>query len=268
MARPTPQELQKFYVQLDLMPEMSGVGVGYVGDGSCEVLRDSNHNSGLQTFVVLKETDIDASQVTRDADQPNLYVELASLGLNCAAAVIGWAAIIASDGVLLSLGGAATVGATLQCGNAIVRTAHYGSKVDDTEWIAWADSHDWYVDAGYLLDVLSLGAAVQAGAKTVRTVLALQRATGRELPDILKGLSRAERKRLSQELLRMQKPGLSNAAMKGLIRAGSFPKRFATTQVTELLFAQLRDAISATLAFGSSGLNGVLRLVYVDVFQE
>jgi len=268
MARPTPEELQKFYVQIDLMPEMSGAGVGYVGDGSCEVLRDSHHNSGLQTFVVLKETDIDASQLPSDADQPNLGVELASLGFNCMAAVLGWAAIAATDGALFTLGGAATVGATLQCGNSIVRTVGFGAKVHGTEWTAWLDSSEFYRDTGLALDVLSLAAATQAGAKTVRTVLALRRATGRELPDILRGLSRVERKRLAEELLRMQKPGVSNSAMKALIRAGEFPKRFATTQVTELLFAQLRDAISTTLAFGGSGLNGVLKLLYVDVVQE
>jgi hypothetical protein len=66
----------------------------------------------------------------------------------------------------------------------------------------------------------------------------------------------------------MQRQGTSNSAMKALIRAGSFPTRFAATEITEALFAQLRDAISATMAFGSSALNGVLKLIYVDVFQE
>ena len=102
----------------------------------------------------------------------------------------------------------------------------------------------------------------------MRTVLALRRATGRELGSILRQLSRAERKRLTQEIIRMQLPDISNSAMKDLIRAGKFPARFTASQISDALFAQLRDAISATMAFGSSAVSGDVKLLYVDIFQE
>jgi hypothetical protein len=276
VSRPTGQELKQFFFKVDQIPELRGAGVGYVGDGICDVLRDSHHSSGLQTFVVIKATDIDTSPSPSAVAQPSLALELAGLGLNCAGAVLSWGAFVGEVAAVPVSGGTTAAlslltwtaaGATsLQCLNSIVRS--YDVAVQGGEWTVWLDSHDFYVDAAYILDGISLAGAAAAGAATVRTVLALERATGRELPDILKGLSRAERKRLTQEIIRMQRPGISNSVMKSLIRAGTFPTRFASTEITQALFGQLRDAISATLAFGSSATSGVLRLIYVDVFQE
>lgn len=102
----------------------------------------------------------------------------------------------------------------------------------------------------------------------MRAVRAIWKVSDRSFADILKGMTRSERKRLAKELIRMQKPGISNGAMKGLIRAGKFPSGFASAEISKALFAQLRDAISATLAFAGSAASGDVKLLYVHIYQE
>jgi hypothetical protein len=56
--------------------------------------------------------------------------------------------------------------------------------------------------------------------------------------------------------------------VKTLIRAEKFPARFTAAQISKGLFNQLRDAISATLAFAGSAIVGDMKLLYVHVVQE
>ena len=279
MSRPTAQELHDFYLQLDQIDELAGSGVAYIGDGQCILLRTPRHSSGLKTFVIIKEEELDEGEdvpSANDVSPPNLGVELVGLGLNCGGAVLSWAALGGEVAAVPISGGTsmtlslitwgAAVATSLQCANSVIRsldvTVHHG------EWTRWLDSQDYYIWAGEFLDGISVLGAAAAGAATVRTVVALRRATGRELGSILRQLSRAERKRLTQEIIRMQLPDISNSAMKDLIRAGKFPARFAASEISDALFRQLRDAISATMAFGSSAVSGDVKLLYVDIFQE
>lgn len=279
MSRPTAQELHDFYLQLDQIDELAGSGVAYIGDGQCILLRTPRHSSGLKTYVIVKEEELDEDDdvpSANDVTPPNLGVELVGLGLNCGGAVLSWAALGGEVSAATVTGGAtltltlitwsAAIATTAQCANSIIRSVDVA--VHHGQWTRWLDSQDYYIWAGDVLDGISIVGATAAGAATVKTVLALRRATGRELGSILKQLSRAERKRLTQEIIRMQMPNISNSAMKDLIRAGQFPARFTASQISDALFAQLRDAISATMAFGSSAVSGDVKLLYVDIFQE
>jgi hypothetical protein len=46
--------------QVDALPEFRGAGVAYYGDGSCEVIRESAHVSGLRTYILLEEQEANA----------------------------------------------------------------------------------------------------------------------------------------------------------------------------------------------------------------
>jgi hypothetical protein len=98
--------------------------------------------------------------------------------------------------------------------------------------------------------------------------MAIRAATSRSWKEVLQGLNRAERKRLTKELIRMQNKNASNTQIKALIRAGTFPSRFAAEQISTALFRQLRDAVSATLAFTGSAVSGHVKALYVSVYQE
>jgi hypothetical protein len=80
--------------------------------------------------------------------------------------------------------------------------------INKGEWNRWFDSQECYVWANEILDEVSLVGAAAAGALTVKAVLALRRASTREFLEIVKGLSHAERRRLTHELIRMQSLGI------------------------------------------------------------
>jgi hypothetical protein len=48
----------------------------------------------------------------------------------------------------------------------------------------------------------------------------------------------------------------------------TFPARLTSAEITERLFTQLKDAISATMALGGSGASGVLTMMYVHIVQD
>lgn len=49
----TNEEQFHLFNAIDDIPELNGAGIGYVGDGQCNVLRAARHISGLETWVVL-----------------------------------------------------------------------------------------------------------------------------------------------------------------------------------------------------------------------
>jgi hypothetical protein len=280
MPKPSAGELANFYVALDQVSDLRGAGVAYVGDGICATLRHSAHWSGLSTYVILQEGEIDGN-ATPDAatvkkNKPSLAVELVGLGLNCGGAVLSWMALLGEGAAAPVSGGTslaltvvtytAAVATTAQCANSLIRSADV--KFHHAEWTEWLDSQQYYQLTSDALDGISLVGAAAAGALTVKMVLALRKASTRSFLQILKGLSRAERKRLTQEMIRMQVPGISNSAMKATIRAGNFPARFTAAQIGQGIFNQLRDAISATLAFTGSAVAGDVKLLYVHIVQE
>ena len=128
--------------------------------------------------------------------------------------------------------------------------------------------NEYYHWATVSLDVVSLAGAAASASAAVRAAKAIERATGKSWTVYLEGMSRAERKRLAEELIRLKTPGVSGRGLKSLVRMGAFPKRLSSAEITERLFSQLKDAISATMALGGSGTSGVLKEVYVHIIQE
>lgn len=108
MARPAQSEFQSFFLRVDRIPELRGAGVGYLGDGACEVVRLPQHRSGLSTFVILQEDELPPSErgSPGGVPPPDVRVELVGLGLNCAGAVLSWAALLGETAAVPLTGGA------------------------------------------------------------------------------------------------------------------------------------------------------------------
>ena len=98
--------------------------------------------------------------------------------------------------------------------------------------------------------------------------LALRKSTGKAMVEVLKGLSRQERARIAEEVVRIQNPGISNSALKTLVRAGIYPKRFTGLQVSHTVRTQLKDALSAALTFLESALGGLVREYGTAIVQS
>src|SRR4051794_2861084 len=98
MPRPSADQFIKFFRKVDVIPELRGAGVAYVGDQSSTLMRPSVHTSGLQTFVVLVEADPRDGVPSSGGTNPpaGLTAELIGLGLNCGSAVLAWSVVVGS----------------------------------------------------------------------------------------------------------------------------------------------------------------------------
>ncbi|MES1206250.1 MAG: hypothetical protein ABUS79_09965 [Pseudomonadota bacterium] len=274
MPMPSDAEVEQLGRQIDEMPELWGAGIGFVGDDACTVLRPSMHGSGLKTYVVLQEEEVPPPPAA--PPKPSLAIEVVSSLLNCGGAVLAYSAMGGEALAAPASGGAALVleGVTLWAARATTAQCliSVGRATDiafnDGNWTEWVDSNEYYHWATVSLDIVSLAGAAASASAAVRAAKAIERATGKSWTVILKGMSRAERKRLAEELIRLKTPGVSGRGLKSLVRMGAFPKRLTSEEITERLFSQLKDAISATMALGGSGANGVLKEVYVHIIQE
>lgn len=99
--------------------------------------------------------------------------------------------------------------------------------------------------------------AAAAGATNIKMALALRRSTGQSMVSVLKGLSRRQRKRIAEDLVRVENPGLSNEMLEAMVRAGAYPKRFRQLDVSRAVRSQLKDALSAALGFTGSATGGL-----------
>jgi hypothetical protein len=278
-SQPSGRQLEELKIQIDQIPELSGSGIGFIGDGVCTTLRHPRHSSGLDTWVLLEEREIDDDEdlpSASDVQEPSLTIELVGAGLNCAGAVLAWGAL-GGEALAVGVTGGASVGlmlitwsaalsTSIQCGVSLVRSVDVG--LHKGQWTHWLDSQEYYNWAAYALDAVSLVGVAASTSAALRAARAIRNAIGRSSLQILKQMTRAERKRLAEELIRLEYPGISNAGTKELIRMGRFPARLQAAEVSERLFTQLKDAVSAGLSFASSSASGGIHYLFVHIYQE
>lgn len=195
------------------------------------------------------------------------YNELLSTGLSCGAAVLSWIVVGGSSAAIPVSGGTSTAitvlaygaatASSLQCGNSAYRLFNE-TDYGDPSINRWLDSQDWYNHTTTALDVISVTGGIASAGATLKTVLQLNK-SGTPFKEAIKGLSRQERKRLTEEIIRANNPGISNRILKSLVAAGKYPKRFKNIDISNTLRLQLKDAIGASLSFAGSTSGGVIR---------
>jgi hypothetical protein len=211
-------------------------------------------------------TNIQHPQVSKQTEG-GFYSELLSTGLSCGAAVMSWIVVGGSSAAIPVSGGSSTVitvlaysaatASSLQCANSAFRLFNE-SDYGDASINRWLDSQDWYERTSTALDAISVAGGIASVGATLKTVLTL-RSSGVAFKEALKGLSRQERKRLTEEIIRANNPNISNKFLKSLVAAGKYPKRFSNVAISNTMRLQLKDAIGASLSFTGSATSGVIR---------
>ena len=124
-----------------------------------------------------------------------------------------------------------------------------------------------YTNTTLALDFISVSGAIASGFTTVKLVLTTKAATGKSFTEILKGMTRAERKRLTEEIIRVNHPGISNGALKSMVRMNVYPKRYSHIQITQALPLQIKEAIGATLSFTGSATAGTVNSIAIGIYE-
>jgi len=277
---------KKLFQDIDKIPELYGAAVVFIDSNyTITELRPFDPSCRLNPIkVILREPPklmhqkefaghLKGSQ--GNIRESKLVGELAGTVLSCGAAFLGWIAVFGSSAAIPLTGGTsaavtylavgASTASSMQCGNGLYRVYNERRNPEMNDFL---DSNEWYQDITTALDIISLAGAAAAGAATLKTVKLLMANSSKSTSAILKGLSRAEKKRLTQDIIRSNHPGISNKLLKNLVKSGRYPKRYSGIKITQSLKLQLKDAIGASMSFSGSALSGNVNSIAVGIYEE
>jgi hypothetical protein len=275
--------LPRLFAAIDADPGIVGAGVVYIdADFNVVTLREFKPICSIKPKrIILREAQKYiapaqfADQVQNNPRESRLVVEAVNTTLSCAGAVISWA-VIASGTILVpfSAGASAVVVAiaftaagasSLQCVNGLVRTT---LEVTQPEVNDWLDSEAWYQNASIGLDAASLVGVGASALTTIKLVKVAKATTGKSLRDVLRGLNRQERAKLTKELLSINDPRLTSKMLKLKQLAGELPKRFTTTQLRHGTVTQIKDSLGAAIGLTGSALAGNVKTIAIGLYEE
>jgi hypothetical protein len=273
MATPDGIDLKAFIAEVDKRKELFGARIVYFDGGTMSVLRQGPPmcQSGLLALVIRKggKELIPTSSEVAEARDKRFNAELLNLGFSCGGAILSYVVVAGSAGLAPVTGGsslivthlsaASGIAAGAQCVMAGVRMINEyrrpqaNVEMDDETWYKWFSG---------VTDGISLAGAVVSGAQTLRMVSILKNSTRKSALEVLKGLSRQERRKLTEELIRVNNPGISDQEIKVLMSRNILPnklsRRYSNDQIAKAVRKQLLDAVDAAMDFASSSTNGLI----------
>ncbi|MFB4341396.1 hypothetical protein RAC90_13050 [Pantoea sp. CS_6] len=267
--------------RLDCMRDFSQVGIIYSDGPQQWLVRPSRRyasqtNSNVSHVVITKTSASTLASAPHTAtkaltdtlSKPSLVNEITSTAMSCGAAVatvfltLGATAAIpvtaGASGIVAGIITAGGIATGMQCFIGASRLFLMESGHEDT--VTWFDSLGWYNATITALDIISLAGA-GAGLKSFVETYKVMKATtsSGNLINWLKTLSRAERRRITEEIIRQQNPGISNSGIKAAIKAGIYPKRYPSDALQKSLQRELATAFVNSSAFMGSALTGTIR---------
>ncbi|MGF6099104.1 NAD synthetase [Pseudomonas sp. 18175] len=276
-------DLRRLFAAIDADPALIGAGVVYIdGDFAVVTLRDFQPVCRVQPIkVVLREAPraVGAVEFHRMLEQEpresGWVAEASKTTLTCAGALLSWHVVYsgialmpftAGASVVVSfIGTAAVVAGLFQCAAGVNQTVN---EVWDPRRNDYLDNNAWYEGMMIALDGVSLLGVGTSALTTVRVINLSNRATGKPLREVLRGLSRQERAKLTDELLRIQDPRMTPKLLKLKQAAGDLSKRFQATQIKPITHMHLKDVAAAGLGLTSSIISGNTRILAVGIYEE
>ncbi|PHM35685.1 hypothetical protein [Xenorhabdus innexi] len=264
---------------LDCHRDFYGAGIIYSDGLSKRYLvrpskrRGSQTSSELTHIIIFNREAISTTpevELKKTVSEPNLMLEIGSTALSCGSAaafiVVEYVSAAAApvtlgaSSVITVLAYSGAVASTLQCGNGIYRVYQLTSSGEEgIENIAWLDSQDWYVATTTMLDIISLASGSAALKEAYHTYRIMKSTSSRSASEWLKKMPRHERKRLTEEIMRHNNPGISNQAIKDAIKRGKYLKHYPTEEIQRALRNHLINSLSAGGGFFGSGMTGSIR---------
>jgi hypothetical protein len=164
--------------------------------------------------------------------------------------------------VVAGIGVAAATASSVQCAVGAVRTFKEAENPAANDAM---DNEEWYQTLMPVLDAVSLLGVGASGLTTFKFLKARKAATGRSWYETSKGLSRQQRKALTDELLSLRQPELTSKLLRLKQAAGVLPKRFTPTQIQHATTTQIRDALGASIGLAGSG---TVQSIAVGLYEE
>lgn len=276
-------DLRRLFFAIDSDPVLIGAGVVYIDeDFNVVTLREFQAICSVRPIkVVLREAPRYVGPVEfkrmleHEPRESELVREALSTTATCVGALLSWVVISSgimfmpftggASAVIAFVGKAAAVASTIQCFSGAVRTfgEAYNPQFNDE-----LDNNAWYDAAMTVLDGVALLGVTNSALVTVKAINTATRVTGKTPRQVLRGLSRQERAKLNNELLRIRDPRLTTKLLKLEQTAGRAPKRISATEMKQATANHIRDTWAATLGFTSSAMTGNVKTLAIGLYEE
>ncbi|MBD8240056.1 NAD synthetase [Pseudomonas fluorescens] len=276
-------DLRRLFFAIDADPALIGAGVVYIdGDFNVVVLREFQAICRVQSIkLVLREAPRYVGPVEfkrmleHEPRESEWAAEALRTAVTCTGALLSWHVIYSGIALMPFTGGAsvvisfigtaAAVAGLFQCAAGVYRTVN---EVWDPQVNDYLDSNAWYEGMMAALDAVSLLGVASSAVTTVKVINLSKRVTGKPLREVLRGLSRQERAKLTNELLRIQDPRLTPKLLKLKQAARNAPKRIPATQIKPIIATHRNDSIAAALGLASSGMSGNTKTLAIGIYEE
>ncbi|MBF6028029.1 NAD synthetase [Pseudomonas sp. P115] len=275
--------LPRLFAAIDADPAIVGAGVVYI-DANFNVvtLREFQPICSIAPKrLILREAQKYiaptqfAQQVQDNPRESRLVGEAVNTTLSCAGAVIGWIVVLSgsvavpfsagASSVVVALGYTAATASSLQCFASGYRTVNEIRNPAKNDQL---DSEEWYQYTMIALDAASLVGVGASSLATLKLVRLNKATTGKSVREVLRGLNRQERAKLTKELLSINDPRLSSKMIKLKQLSGELSKRFTPTEVKHATVTQIKDALGAVIGFTGSAVSGNVRTIAVGLYEE
>jgi hypothetical protein len=208
--------------------------------------------------------------------------ELLGATVNCLGTVLSWAAVGAevlstpvtagSSAGLLFITVPTLSASALQCGLSLGRVSNSLFAPENNQDL---DSSGWFSKTSTVLDAISLLDAVRGAGEVSRLAIQLRKSSNRPFVEILKSMSRTERKQLAEEIGRYTTEAATRKQFLSMVRSGKLARVLTQQKVDALLREKLLTTVSGALAIGGSALprhvsttSGLINEYVVHVLQE
>jgi len=257
---------------VDSVKRTKGLGVLVDIDGKAEIIRHDKFGFQQSEYLVVVIQSSDANLNMND-----VYKEAGLMAINCSAAIIAGLVTFGSAGFSPFSGGtslivtgasyAATLATGASCFNSVLRT--YNS-VRAPEVNMHLDKMPAYNVAMTVFDGVSIVGVGASAVTTIKIMGMLKRAGVTVKGAMQRNIIRQARTRLSHQNIKASRPGISNGAIKKMIRAGEAPRRMTKMAISDGSVKALKDSFAAGLSFLSSAFDGNIRnlVVYVVTLEN
>lgn len=275
--------LPRLFAAIDADPAIVGAGVVYIdADFNVVTLREFQPICSIAPKrLILREAQKYiaptqfAQQVQDNPRESRLVGEAVNTTLSCAGAVIGWIVVLSgsvavpfsagASSVVVALGYTAAAASSVQCFASGYRTVN---EIRNPARNDQLDSEEWYQYTMIALDAASLVGVGSSALATVKLVRLNKASTGKSVREVLRGLNRQERAKLTKELLSINDPCLTSKMIKLKQLSGELPKRFTPTEVKHATVTQIKDALGAAIGFTGSAVSGNVRTIAIGLYEE
>lgn len=279
--------LPRLFAAIDADPAIVGAGVVYIdADFNVVTLREFKPICSITPKrLILREVKkyITPQQyieeVKKNPRESRLASEAMNATLSCGAAVLGWIVVLSgsiavpftagASVFMVGLGVAAATAGTAQCAIGGVRVLN---EVQNPEANDEMDDAEWYTTVSPILDGISLVGVGGSALTTVKLLKASKASgVGKSWYQLLRGLNRQERAKLTRELLTLRDPSLTSKLLKLRQRAGALPKRYASREIRHATVTQIKDAVGGGMSVWGSYRAGNLKegkTLAVGLYEE